>query len=145
MFNHVAVSVPNVDEAADWYEKVLGFRRIRGDRTTDRAAAPEAPIFKIYDSKLQKVKIAWLSCGNGVGFEIFEFIDPPFKKPEEFDYARGGFFHIGVTVSDPEAVAKKASSMGGKLIGEPVGMYQEKALYVQDPWVSQELTRMPQH
>ncbi|KAK5712562.1 hypothetical protein LTR17_017943 [Elasticomyces elasticus] len=134
VFNHVAVSVPNVDEAAAWYEKIFGFRRIRSDRTTDRGEAPEAPIFKIYDQKLQKVKCAWLACGNGVGFEIFEFIDPPFKQPENFDYTRGGFFHIGVTVADPEDVAKRATEMGGKLIGEPVGMYEEKALYVQDPW-----------
>ena len=71
---------------------------------TDQAAeGTDSPIFRIYGTKLQKVKIAWLSTGNGVGFEIFEFIDPPTKSADEVNaqwslehqYQRGGFFHIG--------------------------------------------------
>jgi hypothetical protein len=38
---------------------------------------PNIPIYKIYGPTLQTVKVAFLSTGNGVGFEIFEFIDPP--------------------------------------------------------------------
>lgn len=135
--------MPNCDEAVAWYQEVFGFRRIRSDRTTERSDTPDAPIFKIYDNKLQKVKVAWLSCGNGVGFEIFEFIDPGFEKPENFDYTRGGFFHIGITVSDPDGVAKKAISMGAKQQGETVTMYEgEKALYLQDPWVGNFVSRI---
>ena len=41
---------------------------------TDRSSdGSDAPIFKIYGEKLNKVKIAWLSTGNSVGFEVFEF------------------------------------------------------------------------
>ncbi|KAF2099271.1 Glyoxalase/Bleomycin resistance protein/Dihydroxybiphenyl dioxygenase [Rhizodiscina lignyota] len=134
VFNHVAISVPNCDEACNFYMEVFGFRRIRSDRATDRAETPDAPIFKIYNNKLHKVKTAWLACGNSVGFEVFEFSDPPYKQPEPFDYARGGFFHIAITVSDPDAIAAKATKLGGKQIGETVSMYGEKALYLQDPW-----------
>lgn len=41
------------------------------------------PMFKIYGDNVHKVKVAWLTTGNGVGFEIFEFIDPPVKSQEE--------------------------------------------------------------
>lgn len=92
---------------------------------------------------MQKVKIAWLSTGNGVGFEIFEFIDPPTKSSEdanakwslEEQYQRGGFFHIGVTAPDPDAVAERACQDGASRIGETITSYDgEKALYVRDPW-----------
>ncbi|KAH8598257.1 Glyoxalase/Bleomycin resistance protein/Dihydroxybiphenyl dioxygenase [Bisporella sp. PMI_857] len=136
VFNHVAISVPSVEEAADWYQEVFGFRRIRSDRFTDRAVSPDGPIFRIYPPSLNKVNGAWMSCGNGVGFEIFEFRDPKHEKARDFEtqYYHGGFFHIAVTVSDPDATVKLASELGGKQIGETCDIYGEKALYLQDPW-----------
>jgi catechol 2,3-dioxygenase-like lactoylglutathione lyase family enzyme len=126
--------VADCDKACDWYQEVFGFRRIRSDRTTVRAETPDAPIFKIYPPSLEKVKCAWLACGNGVGFEVFEFIKPAYEQPKDFEYARGGFFHIAITVPDPDETAKKVIANGGKQIGETVGMYGEKALYIADPW-----------
>jgi hypothetical protein len=134
------------------YGEVFGFRKIRSDVTTDRAETPNGPIFKIYPNLLNKVKIAWLSCGNGVGFEVFEFQDPAYKKARDFDseFHHGGFFHIAITVPDPgmlyclvsidillnieDATAKKVTELGGKRVGKTTGIYGEKALYVQDPW-----------
>ena len=101
------ISVPNCDEACSWYMDIFGFRRIRSDQMTHRAANPDAPIFKVYGSKLQEVKCAWLACGNGVGFEVFQFIKPEYQKAEAFEYHRGGFFHIAITVADPEAMADR--------------------------------------
>ncbi|KIW07448.1 uncharacterized protein PV09_02287 [Verruconis gallopava] len=139
VFNHVAISVPDLEKAVNWYQDVFGFRRIRSDRATDRAETPDAPIFKIYPASMKKVKCAWLACGNGVGFEVFEFQEPKtmipkVAKEEGFEYARGGFFHIAITVADPEAVAKKCIESGGIQIGETVEMYGERALYTADPW-----------
>ena len=56
---------------------------------------PNGPIFKIYGNKLMKVKTAFLVGGNGVGVELFEFIDPPLSTKANFDYTKGGFFHMG--------------------------------------------------
>jgi catechol 2,3-dioxygenase-like lactoylglutathione lyase family enzyme len=139
VFNHVAVSVPDLEAAVDWYQEVFGFCRIRSDRATDRAETPDAPIFKIYPASMKKVKCAWLACGNGVGFEVFEFEDPKTTVPktsadEQFEYTRGGFFHIAITVADPDGVVKKCLELGGKQIGQTVEMYGEKALYAADPW-----------
>lgn len=133
VFNHVGISVPNLDEACKFYMEVFGFRKIRSDISIDRADTPEASVFKLYDSKLRKVKIAFLTCGNSVGFEICEFTDPPFKQPEPFDYARGGFFHVAVTVSDPDVVLGKVTEYGGKQMGEAISMFGEKTLCLQDP------------
>lgn len=82
--NHIALAVDSLDEASAWYATHFGFRRIRSDRTSDRISDdPKSPIFRIYGDKLKKVRVAWLVAGNGVGFEIFEFVDPPVKGAEE--------------------------------------------------------------
>jgi catechol 2,3-dioxygenase-like lactoylglutathione lyase family enzyme len=78
--NHVAISVPDIEAAVKWYTEVLGFRKLRQSvRYSDRKVTPEANLFKIYGDRLQKVKIAFLTSGNGVGIELFQFIDPPMK------------------------------------------------------------------
>ena len=134
----------SLDKAVEFYSKHFGFRRLRSERMTDRSKdGGDAPIFKIYGNKLNKVKVAWLTSGNGVGFEIFEFIDPPMKSSEEANknwsledqYQRGGFFHICVTAPDPDTVAERACQDGAVRVGETVTQYDgEKALYIRDPW-----------
>jgi hypothetical protein len=61
---------------------------------TEKKDTPNAPLFKIYPSNLQKAKIAWMSCGNSVGFEVFEFIDPPHQPKPEFEYNRKSYFPL---------------------------------------------------
>jgi hypothetical protein len=120
-----------------WYTEILGFRNLRSSRATARKETPDAPIFKIYDNALHEVKVAWLGTGNSVGFEIFEFINPPYKGPEgkAFDYTRGGFYHIGITAPEPDVLCEKVVKAGGKKIGETVELYDgDTALYLQDPW-----------
>ncbi|KAF2468929.1 uncharacterized protein BDR25DRAFT_394690 [Lindgomyces ingoldianus] len=100
-----------------------------------RCPSSNAPIYKIYDCKMHKVKIAWLGTGNSVGFEVFEFIDPPHQPVPDFEYNRSGFFHIAVTAPDVEIACKRAVEAGGKQVGETVDMGGgERALYLSDPW-----------
>ena len=77
-----------------------------------------------------------MATGNGVGFEIFEFIDPKTYMPEEkFEYRRGGFFHICITDSNPDALAEKVVAAGGKQIGVTVNPVPTvTCLYTADPW-----------
>ena len=143
-FNHLAIAVTSVDEVAEWYSKHFGFRRLNSaDMEADRQQDPEHPIYRIYGDKLNKVKIAFLTTGNGVGFEIFEFIDPPTKASNmetwtlEEQYRRGGYFHIGVTVPDVDAKCEEVCKEGAKKIGEKVtGFDGEKTLFFRDPWGS---------
>ncbi|KAJ4290560.1 hypothetical protein N0V90_010777 [Kalmusia sp. IMI 367209] len=130
-----AANAADCDAACDWYNKVFGFTRIRNDSIRDRAMGPSQPMFKIYPSTLQRVKVAWLSCGNSVGFEVFEFVDPPHEPAPQFEFARSGFFHICVTAPDVEEAVERAVKEGGKLVGETTALGpKEKAAYVSDPW-----------
>lgn len=132
--------MPDVDAAVQWYTEVLGFRKLRQTvRVTDRSVTPNANMFKIYGERLQKVKVAYLAAANGVGIEVFEFVDPPIERPASFDYASGGVFHICLTSSDPEELCRKAVAAGAKRIGPTVMPYKhldedDITLYFQDPW-----------
>ncbi|KAH7146871.1 Glyoxalase/Bleomycin resistance protein/Dihydroxybiphenyl dioxygenase [Dactylonectria estremocensis] len=140
LFNHVGISVPNLDAAIDFYTNVFGFHVLRLV-ARDRVEHPEAPVFKMYGRQLQKVKVAFLTTGNGIGFEIFEFVDPPYngqaaggERFEDGTYTQGGFFHIAITTADIVAVTKRAVEKGGRDISGLVDIYGNNASYISDPW-----------
>ncbi|KIW32590.1 uncharacterized protein PV07_04120 [Cladophialophora immunda] len=135
--NHVAVSVPDVEAVVDWYSTHLGFRLLGKIAHIKRSTDPNAAIFAIYPPSLNEVKLAYMATGNGVGFEVFEFVDPkPVAAEREFHYERAGFFHVCVTDPDPDALADRVVSAGGKKVGQTVdpGNVGVKCLYLADPW-----------
>ena len=79
--NHIAVSVTNIEEVIEWYTKVLGFNIVKPHF---EAAADDTHIDKIFQDVFgkgfKKLKIAHLSFGNQIGFEVFEFIEPKRRK-----------------------------------------------------------------
>ncbi|KAM0546763.1 hypothetical protein ACHAPJ_010691 [Fusarium lateritium] len=136
-FNHIGVSVSDAKATVDWYSRVMGFQLLGDIYHIKRSEHPNDAIFRIYPDSLQEVKLARMATGNGVGFEIFEFVNPRFKAAKEFEYERAGVFHICVTDADPEGLVKKVEAEGGKKIGEtvdPSGKSEITCLYLADPW-----------
>ena len=142
VLNHIALHVPDLDAAVTFYTTLFGFKRLRTlPVCCDRGTDPCAPIFRVYDARLHKVKLAFLTTGSGVGFELFQFVDPPMSEQASFDYTRGGVFHLAVTDPDPDALCERVVGAGGRKIGETIvpsscvgDAEKVYALYVQDPW-----------
>lgn len=139
VFNHVAVSVPDCKAAVAWYSKVFGFELVGNQiHHIARSSRPTDPIFSIYPASLQEVNMAYMSTGNGVGFEVFEFTDPKSFVPQQeggFEYYRGGFFHVCVTDSEPAGLAERIVEAGGRRIGTTVHPVKGVVcLYAADPW-----------
>ncbi|OTA66001.1 Glyoxalase/Bleomycin resistance protein/Dihydroxybiphenyl dioxygenase [Hypoxylon sp. EC38] len=138
--NHMGLSVPNLEEALKWYTEVLGFVSLGPTIVEDRSVNPDTAVFRICPPGFNKVKVAYLTTGNGVGLELFEFLDPRMDPnlASSFesgrDFRRGGIFHFAVTVPDVEAMAKKAEQHGGKRIAQTVRVFGEDGVYIQDPW-----------
>ncbi|CAK7233740.1 hypothetical protein SCUCBS95973_008698 [Sporothrix curviconia] len=137
--NHVGVSVPDLDKAIEWYNSVLGFHKLREPSFVDRTIVPDAGAFHVYPASLQKLRIGFLSTGNGVGFELFQFVEPSTKEGDEANfektYTRGGYFHIAITVPDCDETINKIVANGGRLVGKSVPLFDEfQAAYVTDPW-----------
>ncbi|KAK7222871.1 hypothetical protein V2G26_010874 [Clonostachys chloroleuca] len=136
-FNHIGISVPDAAACVEWYGRMLGFQLIGPIIHISREKTPEDPIFQIYPSTLQEVKLAKMAMGNGVGFEIFEFINPKMKQATEFEYERRGFFHICITDPSPDALNAKFEFNDGKRISnkvDPSGRGYTQCQYLADPW-----------
>ena len=89
---------------------------------------------------MRELKFAILTSGNGVGLELFQFIDPePVLRDKAFEFTRVGFFHICVTDPNPEELVAKVVRDGGKQLGgwmdySQYGLAGHKGAYMQDPW-----------
>jgi catechol 2,3-dioxygenase-like lactoylglutathione lyase family enzyme len=114
--NHIAVSVADLDKAVKWYKEVFGFTVVNGpvefeaDDSSLGIAARD-----IHGPNFRKMRMVWLSSGNQVGFEMFEYIDPKAERRiDNFEYWKSGFFHICVTDPNIEELCKRISDSGGR-------------------------------
>jgi catechol 2,3-dioxygenase-like lactoylglutathione lyase family enzyme len=134
--NHVGLTVPDMDRAIAWYGDVLGFRLIYRRMLEYRPEVPE--VREVFGERFRKADQAHLLSANGVGIELFQFIDPPVRPPaDNFAYAETGLFHLCVTEPDIDDLVARIVAHGGKqrtgirafLPGRPY-----KLAYCEDPF-----------
>jgi len=137
--NHVGLTVPDLDKAVDWYQNVLGFTVLMGPYEVFVGDSYSSRMLRdFFGPELKRLRMVHMSMGNGVGLEIFEFIEPRSQPPKkEFEYRRGGFYHICVTDPNVESLVKRIIESGGKQISQVWEIYRGsdfKAVYCQDPF-----------
>ncbi|CAF1179641.1 unnamed protein product [Rotaria sordida] len=139
--NHVGISVTDIDAVLAWYHDVLGFTVLIApvEIAVNNSTPMGSLLSQMYPPEMKRVKMAHMSSGNGVGLELFQFIDPPTRRPNttSFEYSRAGLFHICVTDPEPENLVRRIVETGGKQISPvltvfPGEIYQ--AVYTLDPF-----------
>jgi catechol 2,3-dioxygenase-like lactoylglutathione lyase family enzyme len=138
--NHVGISVTNLEKAIEFYTSTFGFKVLKEARIdTDDAYSPGAIIFKdIFEGRLKTVNAAWLESDNGVGLEIFEFVDPkaePLLDP--FENWKKRFSHICITDFEIDELIKKIEDNGGRKhmdIHFPTKDKEYRLVYCIDPF-----------
>jgi catechol 2,3-dioxygenase-like lactoylglutathione lyase family enzyme len=139
IINHIAISVPNLDEAVKWYMEVLGFTAVKQavEIVADDSLKGRA-IKDIHGPKIKKMRMAWLSTANQIGFEIIEYVQPKAeRRTDNFEYWKSGFIHICITDPDIEGLCKRISEGGGKQrteIWEFVPEKGYKIAFCEDPF-----------
>jgi catechol 2,3-dioxygenase-like lactoylglutathione lyase family enzyme len=99
--NHVGITVPDIERAIIWYESVLGFRLIFRRLIQSQPQVPE--VLEIFGPRLGSAHQAHLLSANGVGIELFQFLDPPVSAPEgNFNYWQVGIFHLCIAEWRPK-------------------------------------------
>ena len=139
IINHIEVSVSDLNQAVKWYKEVLGFTVIKEalEFVPDDSLTGMA-VKDIHGPNLMKMRVAWLSSANEVGFEIFEYVEPKAeRRVDNFEYWKSGFIHICITDPNIEELCKRISETGGKQrskIWEIVPDKGYKIAFCEDPF-----------
>jgi catechol 2,3-dioxygenase-like lactoylglutathione lyase family enzyme len=139
IINHIAVSVHSLDEAVKWYREVLGFTTVK---QTEEFVVDDSligmAVKDIHGPRLKKMRMAWLSSANQIGFEIIEYVEPKAERRlDNFEYWKSGFIHICITDPNIEELCKRISESGGKQrskIWEIVPDKGYKIAFCEDPF-----------
>jgi catechol 2,3-dioxygenase-like lactoylglutathione lyase family enzyme len=138
-FSHVGITVPDIDKAIEWYGEVLGFTLLAGPMMVlgGEGATGEAS-GDIFGAAMGSFRLAHMAGANGMGLEVFEFVDPEVEVPEDnFEYWKIGIFHFCVVDSDIEGLAGRIAGAGGKQRSKVWSLAPGKpykVCYCEDPW-----------
>lgn len=138
-FSHIGISVPDLDEAVKFYTEVFGFYTIMPPSLVEEEneTAIGQMCIDVFGTGWGTFRIAHLSTGDKIGFELFEFPDTK-DLPAQFDPKRTGLFHFSVQDPDLEGLLQKIIDAGGKQ-RMPVRYYYPgekpyRMVYVEDPF-----------
>ena len=81
--NHIGLTVPDIFAAIDWYGALFGAVHIMGPRLLEATSKATHETPGIMGPRFRKAYQAHLLLANGVGLELFQFIEPPVELPEE--------------------------------------------------------------
>ena len=116
---HVGLTVPNLQEACDFFEKILGaevlFSAATDFRNDDSNWMTEH--LNIHPRAVVK-EFRYVRMGNGTNLELFEYSSPDQKTvlPKNSDV---GGYHLAFYVDDIYAAVKYLSDNGVKVLDEP--------------------------
>ena len=134
--DHVGLSVPNIDKAIKWYTATFDIFQIS---KIIEVNCEKDPITKdIFDNVCKKFKIVHMCTSDGIGVELFQFINPKNEMPSNnFEFWKTSITHIAFTTKNIEEVYDKIKSTGGKHKSKIWNLFENKpykVCYCEDPW-----------
>ena len=135
-FAHVGVTVPDAEEAVEWYTDVLGLQHVMGPMTVEHGEDHIGRLCAdvLGDTDWETVEIAHLATSDGTGVELFEFDDTEAADP---DPKTPGPFHVCVIDPDVEALAERIAESGGEHHTDVWKLFpdqQYRMTYCKDPF-----------
>ena len=138
--DHVAMTVPNLDDASRFLEEALGAKPIFDDvkrgQTPMKGALVERQLDFAVGTSL--VAMRMLRVANGPGIELFEVRTPHQQSPARPSDL--GLQHFGVYVDDIDAAVARFVAAGGELVAAPAPTIGVEAgpgnayCYAKAPW-----------
>lgn len=138
-FSHIGITVPDINKAVEFYNKVMGWYVIIPPslvKEENRTAIGKMCI-DVFGENWKEFEIAHLSTSEGIGVEIFSFKNMSNNKPE-FSPFHTGLFHFCVQDPDIELLVAQIVAYGGKQ-RMPIREFNPnkkpfKMVYVEDPF-----------
>lgn len=137
---HIGITVPNLEQATEFFTKALGTKWCYDGLTLDDAPR-EGRIVELQLNLPQGAKIIrqrMLRLGNGANLEMFQIEAPEQRDPLKLsDY---GINHMCVYCDDIEACLARIAAAGGQVIDQLHGNSRHEdtegnaSIYVLSPW-----------
>ena len=128
--HHVAISVPALDKAVDFYHGTLGFEKIFANSWNgDREEADQ-----VIGLDRTSAKVQMLKAGNAY-LELWEYIEPkPEEQKRDYSPADHGIAHIALQVTDINDEFERLQTSGMTFHQQPVDLGNSSAIYGRDPF-----------
>jgi len=129
--DHVAVTVPDLDAAVEWYCMMFGFSVAWREDWTDAPARPLG-----LPGETVRLRGAGLDIGAGVYLELHE-MPPPRAARRRLDQT--GISHFAFRTTDIDALYARLAAAGVSFKSGPQhiatgGLAGERWVYAEDPW-----------
>ncbi len=136
--NHIGVTVPDIRAAVIWYTDVFDLRCIMGPRVLRAQSTATAETASILGSEFKVAYQAHLLDSNGVGIELFQFIDPPTGPREDgLGWSHRGPWHLCFTATNIYEQMHRIIAAGGEQVCEVTSFVPGQPwqlVYLRDPW-----------
>lgn len=112
--NHIGLCVDDIEAGVTWYSKVFGFTMLDGPFDICDDGSDDIEVARVMlGTDLNHLRVAHMASGDGVGLEIFQFVDPAIPNTEAAGEWRRRFFHICITHPDVAALRGRIVQEGG--------------------------------
>ena len=99
--DHVGLSVPDIEAAIKWYSNTFDIFQISDVIEVNCEGDPITT--DIFDNVCKKFKIVHMCTSDGVGVELFQFLDPKNETPNNnFEFWKTSITHIAFTTKNIE-------------------------------------------
>jgi catechol 2,3-dioxygenase-like lactoylglutathione lyase family enzyme len=129
-FNHVGISVTDLDRSIEFYREMLGMELL-----ADPFPFGGEQFSEIMDVPAAQGRMCMIAAGN-LWLELFEFSNPAGKaKDPSYPVSDRGISHFGVTVDDIQATYDKFKAAGVPIHGrlQTFAGSGMRAAYCRDP------------
>ncbi len=147
--DHVGLTVPDLDEAVDFFTRVLGCELLYKTGASFDSTGGDWMTRHFDVHPRARLRTAMLRCGPRTNLELLTWETPESSSPPN-DLTRSNTGHLAVFVDDiPKAVEYLAREPGVRVLGSPTVVTDEpnegtEFVFVQLPWgMSLELVRWP--
>ena len=127
--HHVAISVPDLDKAVEFYHGTLGLKKIfANSRNGDLKELTAIGLDRT------SAKVQMLKAGNAY-LELWEYIEPkPEEQKKDYSPADHGIAHIALQVTDINDEFERLKTSGMTFHQQPVDLGNSSAIYGRDPF-----------